>query len=217
MRHDCVISPWSSRPSAVHTRQVLICFSPVSLGTMVDKPSAKVVCELLINDLRTHLINSNDNRRKRRVWVREWVKRRNVLGASNTICKELSIEDQGGYRNFLRMDPNMFSFLLNKVTATIQKSDTFMRRAIPAESKLHVTLRFLATGDSFSSLQYLFRIPKNTISKFVPEVLDAIYNALFDYIEVRTIFHYYFLFNSYIVHDGYAFSRCRKLKKTGRK
>lgn len=62
-----------------------------------------------------------------------------------------------------------------------------MRLAIPAECKLNVTLRLLATGDSFSSLQYLFRIPKNTISTFIPEVLDAIYSALLDFLKVSSL------------------------------
>lgn len=62
-----------------------------------------------------------------------------------------------------------------------------MRLAIPAECKFNVNLRFLATGDSFSSLQYLFRIPKNTISTFIPEVLDAIYSALLDFLKVSSL------------------------------
>lgn len=44
---------------------------------------------------------------------------------------------------------------------------------------INVTLKFLATGDSFPSLQYLFRTLKNNISTIIPEGLDAIYNVLF--------------------------------------
>jgi hypothetical protein len=49
-----------------------------------------------------------------------------------------------------------------------------MKAAIPARLKLEVTLRFLASGDSFSSLALLFRIPPSTISKFLPETLQSI-------------------------------------------
>ena len=56
-----------------------------------------------------------------------------------------------------------------------------MRKAIPAETKLYVTLHFLASGESYTSLQYLFRIPKNSNSKFIPEMLDAIYDTLAEY------------------------------------
>ncbi|XP_039958802.1 protein ANTAGONIST OF LIKE HETEROCHROMATIN PROTEIN 1-like [Bactrocera tryoni] len=56
--------------------------------------------------------------------------------------------------------------------------DTNMRKTIPANERLAVTLRFLASGDSFKSLSVDFRIAPNTISIFVPEVCDAIYKAL---------------------------------------
>lgn len=59
-----------------------------------------------------------------------------------------------------------------------------MRLAISAESKLNVILQFLATGDSFARLQYLFRMLKNTNSKFIPEVLDAIFSTLLDFLKV---------------------------------
>jgi hypothetical protein len=43
-----------------------------------------------------------------------------------------------------------------------------MKAAILARLKLEVTLRLLASGDSFWSLSLLFRIPPCTISKFLP-------------------------------------------------
>lgn len=60
-----------------------------------------------------------------------------------------------------------------------------MRSALPENLKLQVACRFLATGDSLASLQYLYRVPKCSISKFLPDVFDAIYEALQDYIMVR--------------------------------
>lgn len=42
--------------------------------------------------------------------------RRNTLGASNTIIRELAIEDPKSYFNFHRIDETMFSILLAKVT-----------------------------------------------------------------------------------------------------
>ena len=49
------------------------------------------------------------------------------------------------------------------------------RRPLEPGLKLVITLRFLATGDSFRSLSYSFRVAHNTIALFVPEVCTAIY------------------------------------------
>ena len=62
----------------------------------------------------------------------------------------------------------------------IQKMSTFMRKALSVEEKLAVTLRFLATGESFESLQYQFRIHRTTIALFVPIVCRKIYECLRD-------------------------------------
>lgn len=43
-----------------------------------------------------------------------------------------------------------------------------------------ITLRFLATGNSYKSLEYSFRVAHNTISKFIPEVCSAIYEEYQD-------------------------------------
>ena len=60
-----------------------------------------------------------------------------------------------------------------------------MREALPANVKLQVVLRYLATGDSFPSLEALYRIPKSSISKFLSEELHATYEALENFIEVN--------------------------------
>jgi len=85
------------------------------------------------------------------------------------------------------MDPSLHLYLLSKIKVAIQREYTNMRLAILAECKLNVTLRFLATGNSFSNLQYSFRIPKNTKSTFIPAVLDAIYSALLDILKVSSL------------------------------
>ena len=53
-----------------------------------------------------------------------------------------------------------------------------MRQPISAEEKLAVTLRFLATGKSYSSLSFLFRMHETTISRFVPIVCCFICQVL---------------------------------------
>ncbi|KAM4019406.1 uncharacterized protein ACNLHF_000111 [Anomaloglossus baeobatrachus] len=53
-----------------------------------------------------------------------------------------------------------------------------MRQAISAEQRLLVTLRFLATGENFSSLHLQFRLGKTTISEIIKETCQAIWETL---------------------------------------
>lgn len=75
------------------------------------------------------------------------------------------------------------------VQPLIEKRDTKFRNAISAGERLTLTLHYLATGNTFSSLQYVFRIPQPTISTIIPDVLDAIWTVLKnDYIRVIYVF-----------------------------
>lgn len=84
--------------------------------------------------------------KKRTVWIREWMKKRQQYGAYQHLVKELRLSDSNGYKKFLRMDPESFGVLESLITPLITKKDTNMRRSIPAGERLAVTVRFLATG-----------------------------------------------------------------------
>lgn len=90
----------------------------------------------------------------------------------------------GSFKNFLRMTSGDFEHLLIAIGHKIAKQDTSFRDAIPAREKLAITLRFLASGDSYQSLSYLFKVSKSTISLFIPIVCDAIIQTLEDSIKV---------------------------------
>ena len=47
-----------------------------------------------------------------------------------------------------------------------------------------LTLRFLATGDSYTSLQYLFRVSKQSIGQIIPEVCAALIQELREHVKV---------------------------------
>lgn len=106
--------------------------------------------------------------------------KRSPDGAHHKQMQEFrSVEDQKFmFKNFLRMDESAFDELLVLVAPIIAKSNTNMRAAIPSCERLTITLRFLATGESYASLAVLFRVAHNTISVIVPEVCDAIYQVL---------------------------------------
>jgi len=119
-------------------------------------------------------------RRRRQYWTRPWLLRRPDLGQYERLMNELQVEDQASFRNFLRVDPALFNELVDRVGPLIQKEDTFFRKALPAPLKLAITLRHLATGGSYRTLQYGFRVAYNTISNFIPEVCEAIISVYLD-------------------------------------
>ena len=73
-----------------------------------------------------------------------------------------------------------FYELFVKIRPYIESQTTQLCKPISAEEKLAVTLRFLATVETFRSLMYQFRIRHSTITKFILQVLHAIYIVLKD-------------------------------------
>lgn len=90
----------------------------------------------------------------------------------------------GSFKNFLRMSSEDFENLINLVGHRIAKKNTNYREAIPVRERLAITLRFLASGDSYHSLMYLFKVSKQSISIIVPSVCDALNEVLKEYLMV---------------------------------
>ncbi|WAR01212.1 hypothetical protein MAR_007770 [Mya arenaria] len=63
-------------------------------------------------------------RRERRWWVRELILRRPLFGQYETLMKELEAEHAVDFKAFLRMEPQMYYELLNRVGPHITKSTT---------------------------------------------------------------------------------------------
>ena len=84
-------------------------------------------------------------KRKRRVWTKQWLLRREEISFS-TLLKELQPEPDD-YRNFLRMDEETFEELLILVTPHIERQTTKFREPVSARDRLSVALRYLATGN----------------------------------------------------------------------
>lgn len=114
------------------------------------------------------------HRKPRQCWTRPWLLRRPRYGQYERLLAELAQEDRPGFKNFQRVDPDLFQELLARVGPRIEKQDTFMRKALEPGLRLALTLRYLATGDSYMSLQYNFRVSNNAISAIVPETCEAI-------------------------------------------
>ncbi|XP_046395260.1 uncharacterized protein LOC124162701 [Ischnura elegans] len=126
------------------------------------------------------LLMQRNRRRRRSVWTRPWIERRDSgRGTLYMVQEELLLEDRAAFRNFLRMTEEQFETVLNVTRRDYEKVDTLMRGAISADKRLALTLRFLATGESFRSLMYSTRIHETTIGRIIPEVCSSITTTTF--------------------------------------
>jgi len=83
------------------------------------------------------------------------------------------------------MTASDFELLLQLIGQSIKKQDTNLREAITISTRLAVTLRFLATGESYHTLMYIFRLSVPAVLTIVPELCKAVIKSLKGYLEIR--------------------------------
>ena len=139
---------------------------------MAEKTSAALV--LVLNELM-----DSDDEKPTRGKTREWVKRREQSGYFNNIVKELKVEDGLGFREMFQMDVGDFEFILGKISHLIsphQMSNFGGHLPIMPDERLALTLRYIATGESFQSLSFQFRISLNAVSYIIKGSCNALMN-----------------------------------------
>ena len=87
----------------------------------------------------------NRSRKARKMWVHPHITEREGQGAYANLLAELRRHEEDPYKNFLRMPPYVFDWLLSLVAPLIQKQDTKYRASISHGEQLAITLRLLAT------------------------------------------------------------------------
>ncbi|XP_073421558.1 uncharacterized protein [Dendrobates tinctorius] len=114
---------------------------------------------------------------RRRFWRHPIIEVRESRGAYHTLYTELQVNPQK-FGDYIRMSQESFMDLLGMVEGIIRRRDTQLRRAIPPEERLLVTLRFLATGESLSSLHFQYRLGISTLSGIVADTCRALCEVL---------------------------------------
>ncbi|KZC11870.1 hypothetical protein WN55_03902 [Dufourea novaeangliae] len=96
------------------------------------------------------------------------------------------MEDQTSFKNICRMSAGEFEMILSLIGPTIAKRDTNYRSTISVHERLAISLRFLATGDSFTS-QSTFLKYESKVSRIVLNTWLALNKEVQKYIQVERL------------------------------
>lgn len=98
---------------------------------------------------------------------------------------ELRKEDPAPFTNFLRLPPPaMFDELLARLGPKIAKQYAFYRDPLELDIKLALTLRQLASGNKYASMEFGWRVPYNIQSLLTREVCETIIDEYADEVMV---------------------------------
>ncbi len=167
----------SSPPFAQSTSSsIMECRDRVALQYRAAILRAQVNLQQAEVDMYVYLEQKRLRRRRgggRPRWSRLWLGpvRREQFGLYDQLMVELRREDPVAFKNFLRMDPEMFDEMLARLTPRLTKQLTWMRKPLDPGLKLAITLRHLASGAKYMDMRYGWRVPHNTISIVVREVI----------------------------------------------
>ena len=116
----------------------------------------------------------SDDERPRRGKTREWIRRRSQLGLYETLIKELIIEDRLSFKEMFRMSVEDFEAVLSQIHDLIAPQE-FQGgpRPISSDERPALAIRYMATGESFHSLPFQFRISRKAVSYIVKGCCDA--------------------------------------------
>ena len=125
-----------------------------------------------------------ENVQERSQWVRPWIAKGKSDGAFYTIFQE----DAEGFRGYIRLNTTSFENLFELLAPCLLKKDTVMRECIKPEEMCCVALKYFASGESFHSLEYEFRIIRKPISYIVEQVAATIIKTLAEtYLKHQTL------------------------------
>ncbi|KAJ8366785.1 hypothetical protein AAFF_G00342390 [Aldrovandia affinis] len=98
-------------------------------------------------------------------------------GEYHRLVQELRLDGER-FQRYFRLDRAQFDELLTRVGPRITRLETNWRSPISAAERLAICLRYLATGDSYRSIAYSYRVGITTVGYIIPEVATAIWECL---------------------------------------
>ncbi|XP_056417454.1 H/ACA ribonucleoprotein complex non-core subunit NAF1 isoform X1 [Hyla sarda] len=115
--------------------------------------------------------------RHRRYWIHPITAAWMTHGVHITLYVELRQYPEK-FASYLRMSVATFDDPLPRISERVCRQDTHLRRSISPEEHLIITLRFLASGESFLSLPFQFHLGISTTSGIVRTICQALWDCL---------------------------------------
>lgn len=113
--------------------------------------------------------------KKKRRSPHRMYRRREEEGALSVLVDRHIMDDDTKFKEYFRLTPFLFSELLNVLEPDLQGiPTTWIRKPMTPRHKLCITLRYLATGESFRSLAFQYRVHYSTIGRIVDKCLASI-------------------------------------------
>ena len=85
-------------------------------------------------------------------------------GGYHKIMAELYATDIPGFTNYMRMTPEFFEMIKTRLEPCLARQSTNYRAPISVGEKLALTIRYLATGESYTSLSCQLRVGRFQVS-----------------------------------------------------
>nr|XP_055025796.1 uncharacterized protein LOC129412676 [Misgurnus anguillicaudatus] len=121
--------------------------------------------------------NRLETGKRKSVWVHETLRKRRDFGEYHHLVQELRLDDVR-FKAYFRMSWEQFDNLLSIVGLSITKMNTNYRESIGPAERLSICLRFLATGDSYKTIAFSYRVGRSTVMGIVKQVCEAIWLCL---------------------------------------
>ena len=89
-------------------------------------------------------------KKKKSIWMKNWLQRRVFYGQYEMLVTELRGEDTKGFRNYMRITPDLFQELVERVGPRLQKNGYFHEKSLGAwtpychHSQVHGQWRFVS-------------------------------------------------------------------------
>ena len=101
-----------------------------------------------------------------------------IRSISFSFQRTLTQQHSQDLKDYIRLDKSHFDHLVDKLSTRLLKDDTQMRESIKPDEMCYLTLHYLASGETFRSLAFQFRVGRITVVRIINEVTMVIIEEL---------------------------------------